>query len=146
MGKMLVIRKLADKSTGTRVQMYDPITGEKRLVNPETPGTTHEPWPLAGIQIEGEIPSNPCPAMDWVARAVAEGWIELENEGVEHAPGGPENNQWAVTHTFVTADAITIKTVDGDVRYRVVQNPGKYDDENEPSGKRVDWSYHLELE
>jgi hypothetical protein len=152
----LVVRKLADKSEGERIHKYDPDTGARKLVNPDTPGDDHEPWPFAGLAIEGEAPRHTRVSTAWVTFGKTEGWLELEGERVEHKPGGPQADPWATTHTFVHADVIVLKTVDGDVHYRVLRQPDKYDGgpENgtgkptDAAGDRetsVDWFYDLEL-
>jgi hypothetical protein len=131
--KGLTIRKLADKSEGERVTSYDPATDQKYLVNPATGKA--EPWPLLGIKVEGEAPSYTMLSTKFVTLGVAEGWIEIEGERVVHRPGGPASDPWRVTHTFVHADAIIIKTVDGDVRYEVhgeQGQPDKYDKGGDP--------------
>lgn len=140
----LRVRKLADKSVGSRVERFDPVTGEKFLVNPET--GLDEAWPLAGVAVEGDAPEVCELPTSWVALGVGEGWIVLEGERVQHQPGGPPGNPWKVTHTFVQADVIVLKCRDGDVRYVVSHQPDKYDDPTEPSGQRVDWFYRVELE
>jgi len=153
----LAIRKLADKSEGTRVTRYvvsdDGETVEKRLVNPDTEGDEHEPWPLAGIEIVNDkLPKRAILSTSYVSSARAEGWIEVEGEKVVHKPKGPANNPWQDTHTFVQLDAITIKTTEGDVRYKVVHQPDKYDDNGDPTdvagdpSTYVDWFYGLELD
>jgi hypothetical protein len=121
--RALVIRKLADQSSGTREFRYDPNTGERHLYNPAT--GQPEPWPFAGIKLE-EAP--PCISISTglIDRARAEGWVEVENERVVHRPGGPPNDQWRVTHTFRQYDILVFHTVDGDVRYRVTHQPDKY--------------------
>lgn len=140
------VRKLADKSEGTRVSLRNEV-GEPILVNPETPGTAHEPWPLAGIEIVDGPKKDSFPT-SWVALGVSEGWIKLEGEEVVHRPGGPPENPWAVTHTFVQADAIILDTVDGEVRYEVTGQPDKYPDEKDDSGNGfggyVNWFYEVE--
>jgi hypothetical protein len=140
----LRVRKLADKSQGTRVVRYHPETGERHLVNPAT--NEPEPWPFAGLAIEGNLPKVTSVSTTFVNRGRAEGWLELVGEKVVHREGGPPEDPWRVTHTFVHASALVLKTVDGAVRYRVVHQPDKHDDADEPSGKRVDWFYGLELE
>lgn len=127
----LQVRKLADRSGERPV---DPDTGELGA------------WPFAGLQVEGDPPPRCTVPTSFVATGVGEGWIVLEGERVEHAPGGPPGDEWRVTHTFREADVVVLKTVDGDVRYRVVAQPGKYTDKAEPGGARVDWFYRLELE
>lgn len=154
----LRITKLADRSAGTRETRFDPTTGQKYLHNPATGGA--EPWPLAGIRVEG-VNGDPCPAVIGVGTTVvdtgrAEGWIDVEGEQVVHRPGGPAEDRWRVTHTFRHYDTLIFKTADGDLRYRVTHQPDKYavDDDETPvtdevyadGGTRVDWFYRAELE
>jgi len=121
------LRKLADKTSEQRNKVYDPETGEKKLVNPATPGDDHEAWPLAGVEFVGEPPARATVSTKVVLAGWDEGWIELENSRPEHRPGGPAGaRQWKVTHTFIHADTIVVKTVHGDVRYTVVHQPDKY--------------------
>jgi hypothetical protein len=143
---MLTIRKLADTSVGERVARYDELTGEKFLVNPET--NKRESWPLTGIAIENEggPPKETAVGVDFVQIGKLEGWITLEGAEMAHFPGGPPESPWKITHSFEQADAIVIHTVDGDVRYRVVGQPGKHDDDTQESGKRVDHFYTLRLD
>ncbi len=122
----LRIRKLADTSTGTRIDRFDPVTGARKLVDPSTPGEDHEPWPLAGVRIEGDTPKSARLSTGLVQNGMHEGWITLEGSEPVHRPGGPPSNPWRVTHTFLHAEAIVIDTVDGPVRYRVVRQPDKY--------------------
>lgn len=150
----LQIRKLADKSEGTRVSGHDTMTGARTLVNPET--QQPEPWPLLGIRIEGDTPQKCVVPVSWVARGVEEGWLELEEPQPVHRPGGPSANPWAVTHTFIQAKTLVLKCIDGDVRYTVTRQPDKYvaddlgakvTDEIYANGDTdVHWSYELELE
>jgi len=125
----LTIRKLADRSGGHRVRVVDRRTGATKLVNPDTPGEDHEPWPLAGVKILDDPLPDPCMlSTNIVARGEHEGWIELEGKEVVHRPGGPPDDIWRQTHSLVHADVIVIKGVDGDVRYKVVRQPDKYVD------------------
>lgn len=143
--EILAIRKLADRSEGERVAVWDPLTGAKHLLEPGAVEQLytdaadvasfsarlrdlHTPWPLAGIAIEGKPPKVTSISTTVVDRGVAEGWITREGERREHRPGGPAEKPWAVTHTFVHADTLVIHTVDGDVRYRVTGQPDKYHD------------------
>lgn len=128
---ILAIRKLADKTTGERIVRYDPLTGEKKLVNPATPGDEHEPWPLAGVQFEGDIPFTTSVPTDYVDRAVREGWMERVNERAVVRPAGRTQTEWSSSqtgtpHTFIQCDEIIFKTVEGDFRFKVTLNPDKY--------------------
>lgn len=158
---MLRVRKLADKSTGTRVVRFDPETGERKLVNPDTPGDSHEPWPLLGVQFEGEAPQETKVPTKYVEAAIAEGWMERVNERPVVRPAGPRQNVWSSTHngtphTFIHCDQIIFHMVEGDYTYEVVHQPDKYladghdDDTVTPEeyaagNTRVDHWYGLEL-
>jgi hypothetical protein len=149
------VRKLADYSDGQRVHRFDPVTGVRYLVDPNT--NEAKPWPLLGVEFEVDPPQTAEVGMTWAANAAREGWLELENEQIVHRPGGPTNDKWAITHTFRHADALVFKTVKGDVRYRVTHQPDKYvaegddstpvtDEEYASGNTRVDWVYRVELE
>lgn len=139
MGSMLTVRKLADKTTGERLTRFDPETGAKKLVNPATPGDDHEPWPLAGVQI-ADPPDETTASTTFINAGVAEDWITLVGSRVHHAPGGPPADIWRVTHTFVEADRVVFHTVEGDLVYEVVSNPGKDFTQDLPT---VRWYYEL---
>lgn len=152
---VLHIRKLADRSGGQRVEMYDQATGERKLVNPATPGQGHEPWPLAGIAIVGDVPEKTTVSTTWLDSAVDEGWARREGERLVRRPAGPANRPNAVSHTFVHCDEVVLSTVDGEVRYRVTHQPDKYvadGDDDTPmtrehyaaGNSRVDHFYGLE--
>ena len=145
----ITLRKLADRSDGERVTRYDPVTGERYLADPDDPGTP-KPWPLAGVEFVGDPPKTAEVPTSWVARGAAEGWLELEGAEVVHRPGGPPDNPWTVTHTFVKLEAFTVKAIDGDVRYTVTQNPDKWpaekNDRDEGFGGEVRWFYKVRLD
>lgn len=170
MAEILRIRKLADKSNGERVIRYDPVTGDKKLVNPATPGEEHEPWPLAGIDFvdENGQPTDPPQetsiSTSKVSEGISEGWLTREGERPVVRPAGRTQGEWNSTHsgaphTFLHADTLVFHAAVGDVRYRVTHQPDKYvdtdwaDDETPVSPElyaagntRVDHFYGLELE
>lgn len=132
----LRLRKLADRSEGSRITRYDPQTGAKKLVNPDTPGEDHEPWPLAGVQIlDDPLPRTCRLSTGLVAQAAHEGWMTIEGGEMVHRPGGPPEDPWRVTHSLRHADELIIHTVDGDVRYTVTRQPDKYVEDG--SNKKV---------
>jgi hypothetical protein len=145
-------RKLADESGGPAA-----FAAER---GPQVLGEQSSPvdhWPLAGVEIVGDPPQEANLPMDYVRRAVAEGWMVGDGENVVHRPGGPPQDKWRVTHTFVHYDTITVKTTTGDLRYRVAHQPDKYagsggdrakvTDERYAAGEtRVDWFYTVRLE
>jgi hypothetical protein len=149
-GGGLRVRKLADKSGGEAVRLAE---------RADSPAGS---WPLAGVRIEGEIPQAPRLPTSFVARGVAEGWIVGEGHHPVMRPAGRADNPWAPTdaapqpHVFHHYDMLVLRTVDGDVRYRVVHQPDKYADPGDDdtpvtddayaSGQtRVDHFYVLEL-
>ena len=149
------VRKLADKSEGVREKRYDPETGDSYLVDPaewsleDRETWVNTPWPSLGVVVEGELPQKTALNTGFVNKAVSEGWAELEGKNVVHRPGGPEDDPWRSTHTFVQADSITFKFADGDVKYNVTQNPDKWPDskneDDEGFGGEVNWFYVVEL-
>lgn len=142
----MTFRKLADQSKGDRVPRWNPETGEKFLWNPATERA--EPWPTLGVMIEGTIPQSVIMPMSTVMAAIGDKppWMVLEKMRPVYKHGGPAANPLAVTHTFIHGDFLTIKTMEGDVKYRIVHNPDKYADETQPGMARLDWFYLLELE
>lgn len=166
----LVIRKLADTSVGDRVRAFlVPLNAlvvdeekqvaliypehlDRILFNPETPDLEHEGWPLAGVEFAGDIPVRTSTSQNYLKQAEAEGWVTLYGKKVVHRPGGPQHDPWSTTHTFVQCERVVFHTVDGDITYRVVENPDKWpathhmDDENKKIGfgGEVNWNYILE--
>lgn len=125
----LQIRKLADTSSGERVVRYHPETGEKQLVNPRTGQA--EPWPLLGVELE-VAPDETGISTTALEVGRREGWITVEGESPVVRPGGPTDDKYRVTHTFVHIDKIIFKTLSGDVTYKVVHQPDKYADDRVP--------------
>ena len=126
----LVIRKHADTRGQERVVRYDPETGEKRLVNPATPGDDHEPWPLLGITLEA-APQETTISTTLLAEGVAAGWITAENQRAVVRPAGATQDvlfsgQTGQPHMFVHCDRVIFHTLDGHVAYRVTHQPDKY--------------------
>lgn len=153
----LTLQKLADKSKGQRVVRFHPHSGERMLVKPSTlaaPGFDYEqmvaePWPLAGVTAHGELPERCVVPMSYVERAVGEGWATLTGEKMVHRPGGPPEQPWRVTHTFRQADELVLHLVEGDVVYRVAENPDKWPERKDGDlgyGGEVKWTYTLERE
>lgn len=131
----LRIRKHPDTRGQERVVRFDPVTGEKKLVNPATPGEDHEPWPLLGITLEAAPELTTAPTQ-LVAQGTAEGWLTAEGQRPVVRPAGPTQDILASSHTgqphiFIHVDRLIFHTLDGDVAYRVVHQPDKYADHGE---------------
>lgn len=132
------IKKIADKSV-ERLVRFDPETGRRKLIDPET--GKESPRPLVGVMLldygERETISTKL-----VQQGIAEGWIEGRGEEVRHAPAGPPEHPWKRTHTFVCYEQLVFHTLEGDIVFSVAQNPCK-----KPAGDRdqIDWEYRLEL-
>jgi hypothetical protein len=149
------VRKLADKSSGAREKRFDPVTGDSYLVDPETWDADDQstwvntPWPSLGVAVEGELPEKTTLNTGFVNKAVSEGWATLEGREIVHRPGGPADDPWKVTHTFVQADAITFNLAGQTVKYKVLESPDKYPAEknefDEGFGGDVNWFFVLEL-
>lgn len=114
-------------------------------------------WPLAGISIV-DPPQEVSIPQDYVMAARDQGWASVEDMNVVYRSSAPLDDPTAqAPHIFVHATAIVFRTVDGDVRYRVVHQPDKYasdGDDDTPvtdgiysaGNTRVDHFYRLELE
>lgn len=79
-------------------------------------------------------------------------WIEVVNPSAVVAPAGPKDAPMAKTHLFPQAEALIFHMTDGDYRYRVVRQPGKYNADGtvattggDPTAE-VFWDYLVELE
>ena len=155
----LRVRKLADKSE-PREKMFDPATGDPILMTPEDAEKLREklhtirdlfvetPRPFAGLQIEGKPPRRVKMPTTWVARGISEGWLKGKGKKLVHRSAGPPGNPWASSHTFVHYETITLRTVDGDVVYKIRQNPDKWPDKKEAEagfGGDVRWVYEGSL-
>lgn len=156
----LVIRKLADQDA-EREKIFHPVTGDPILLEPEAAEQAvaalaeimatvePSPRPFLGIQVEGETPETTTVGERWVAAGRSEGWLEVEGEEVIYRTSGPPENPYGPPpHVFVHYTAIILKTVDGDVRYKVTENPDKWPEEKEGEagfGGEVRWYYTLEL-
>lgn len=152
----LMIRKLANKEGHVRLTKFDPDTGEKKLVNPATPGEDHEPWPLLGAHFcdsDGNLTDPPQEISAPYGVVTREPFIELVDATPKVVPAGPPEDPWRVQpHMFLQADRVVFHMTDGDHEYRVVKNPGKYDTEtDQPTDSAADpttyvtWEYVLEL-
>lgn len=128
--QILELRRLADKSEGRREVRYDSITGERKLVNPNTPGEDHEPWPTAGITIinpDGP-PQFTTISTDYVNQLVSDKLLERKGAKVAVRPAGPFEDPWSVQpHTFLHAEFLVFKDAErGPVTYKVTRQPDKY--------------------
>ena len=98
---MLRLRKVADRS-GPEPPRNVP-DGDGRLPRPDlAPGALVEPWPLAGVELDGDLPATHRFSIRMVDQAVTEGWMTLGR------------------------GRITIHTMSGDVMWRIVRKPGAY--------------------
>jgi hypothetical protein len=128
--QILELRRLADKSEGRREPRYDTVTGDRKLVNPDTPGEDHEPWPTLGITIINPDGPPEYTSIDteYANQLVADGLLARQGERIAVRPAGPFNAPWSKQpHVFVHADSLVFKDHErGDVTYRVVRQPDKY--------------------
>lgn len=126
----LVIHKLADG--GVEIGRFDMSSGQPRFV--------------ADPPARAIIPTSTIEA------AKREGWATTSGDNVKTAPGGPADDPWRVTHTFVQTARITFQTIHGPLVYVVTRQPDKYDAAGKPTQQTgdpttsVEWSYLTELE
>lgn len=137
-----------------------------RIRADDSPGATvHTDWDtgqpslrgFGGVEFIDPVTKQPvdAPAAMTIPHDYAEKhhWIELVNPTATVAPAGNAEQPYAKTHTFPNAEALLLHMADGDYRYRVVHQPGKYDDETGDIALRggdptthVDWFYVVELD
>jgi hypothetical protein len=128
---MLQIIKHADTSSGRRVSKIVQVDEledgspvyEKRLVNPDTPGDDHEPWPLDRVELVGDAPKDHNFADSFVARASQDGYLEFTKPRVVSTEVDGKAYE---RNPVVTGDEIVLHLASGDLRYKVVEHPGRY--------------------
>lgn len=151
----LMVRKLAGEP-GSGVHHLDHITGQPAL------------YPLAGVVFTdaqgrredlNRVPYPPQRLIrvptDYVQR---EPWIEVVGPKPAIANGGPKANPTAIMHTFIQADELVLHMLDGDYRYKVTHQPGKYVGAEHVDGEahvatdvagdpntHIDWFYDADL-
>lgn len=112
-----------------------------------------EPWPCVGVEIDGDFADGQIdlPAT-WVERWIGADWLEVSTIGVVERPSRPDpavddNGSTAVPdehrlpvdgmpapHVFRHAEKIVIHTLNcGDVVLKVVHQPDKYVDSDDPT-------------
>jgi hypothetical protein len=127
----LRIRKLRKEDGKPRIPGYDPFTGERTLMHPETLAPL--PYEMEGVEVEGELPERFTVPVKLLWKWRGEGWVTLDPPDGRpvHRPGGPPDNPWAITHTFVHVDQATFDFLSGPVTARVAHQPDKYADHSE---------------
>ena len=101
-------------------------------------------WPVDRVELAAEAPKDHNFADTFVARALADGYLEFENPRAVTSPV-PEGVEPYDRDPVITGDAIILRLHGGDLHYRVLEPPGKYADEAEPSGWRVSHEYQCRL-
>lgn len=124
---MLTLRKIADRSgaeppRNKAVGVND--DGSPKLENPALPyDALLEPWPLAGVELQGEAPRDHSFADTFVARASSDGYLSFE--GMRMASTEVDGVAYD-RDPVVTGDAIVLDLTTGPLRYRVLEHPGRY--------------------
>lgn len=105
-------------------------------------------WPIAGLEIVGDPPAEFDLPANWVRRMADRGLAKLENMKVVERPSAPDPDEVdgsaavsdahllsdSAPHKFLHADAIVLDTTThGEVRYRVLAQPDKYVDSDDPT-------------
>jgi hypothetical protein len=115
MGDVLQFRKFADKR------------GPEPDRNAQ--GRLAHPWPIMGVELMSEPPERTQIPMETVRRAVSEKWASVKNEKLVAQYVGE------LLIPFIQGDEITFHLISGDLRYKILGNPGKWDDETDPKGQ-----------
>lgn len=115
---MLELRKRADK-TGK-----EPPDGEA--------------WPLKHVELVGKAPTRHNFADTFVARALEDGYLSFKNARATSTTGYDRD-------PVVTGDEIVLSLKGNKLRYKVLEHPGRYSDNDEPSGFRVTHEYRCRL-
>ena len=146
---MLELRKVADKSKGDRVTLQvappeetledgrvviDPSRIEQRLVNPETPGFDHEPWPLKHVELVGDAPDKHNFSDTVVAKYMQDGFLTIKNMRLATTENYERN-------PVITGDEFVLDLRGGKLRYKILQHPGRY---NDGDGEYVTHEYTCE--
>lgn len=131
-----------------------------------------QPWPTAGVEIVGDPPTEFDFPAGWVRKEIGRGWVKLENLTVVERPSqpnpgevkgsaavAPEHYLAEVSpHRFLHGDYLVLTTSShGVLRYKVLAQPDKYVDSDNPKQKvslkhyadgntRVDHFYRAVLE
>lgn len=129
---MLELHKIADKSGDQPPTHPETILLEdgSEVPHPQA-GQITEPWPLSHVELVGEAPADHNFADTFIARAMGDGYLEFTDMAVVQSDGYGRN-------PVLTGSEIVLHVADGDLRYRVLEPPGKY-------GERVSNEYRCEL-
>ncbi len=156
---MLQIRKVADRSEGERntvlvfkpeegevlddgTVLVDPSRVEQRLVNPATEGYDHEPWPLSHAELIGDAPEKHNFSDTVLAQYLQDDIAELKNPRLANTS---VNGTAYSRNPVLTGDEIVLKLKGKKLRYKVLEHPGRYQDDSEASGQRETHEYSCEL-
>jgi hypothetical protein len=150
----VIVRKLAGDDGIPRVKKFHPETGIAYLAHPVTGVPMSRPSAGAHFSdLDGHHVDPPdAISLPTSYPALHPDVVELKGRRVVHRPGGPASAPWNVTHTFVHADELVFHMIDGDHRFRVVQQPDKLDSGGNASdesgcgdpGHTVTWFYLAE--
>lgn len=97
-----------------------------------------EQWPLSHVELVGDVPDEHGFSDTLVARGLQEGWITFRPEPTLQHTARYERG------AVVTGEELVVHAKPKDVRFRVVEAPGRYPDPDEPAGYRVTHEYRLE--
>lgn len=110
-----------------------------------------EPWPVAGVEILGDLPDEVSLPTSFVQRHLSAGWLEVVGAGwVERpsragavegeggsaaiAPDHRNPNGGPIPHAFMHVERLIFDTLNhGRVEYVVTHQPDKYVDSDDPT-------------
>lgn len=124
----LTVRHYADKSHDDGTRVKGTYQGKECLVCRIT--GKPKPWPSLGWEIVNpEIPEKVKIPTKVLSKWIEGGLVTVQGVVPTNYPGGPPSNPWRSdkVHNFQEHEFITFHTRDrGEVKYKVVQQPGKY--------------------
>lgn len=102
------------------------------------------PWPLASVELVGDAPRDHNFADSFVTKGLAGQYLSFTNPrpvaSVLPADVSPYERD-----PVITGDEIVLHLASGELRYKVLEHPGKHADESEHSGWRVSHEYRCRL-
>jgi hypothetical protein len=107
-----------------------------------------EPWPIAGLDITSEKLDDEHGFSDqWVARMLGLGLVSFKDLQLVQTSIMVDGQEKPYDRGIVPTGSELILHTDshGDVRYKVVEHPGIYYDDDEYSGYRVSHEYWCKL-
>lgn len=104
--------------------------------------TADGPWPIAGVEIVGKSPRDHNWADTRVWDGLKRGYITFENQRADVTSVTVDGEEKPYPRgAVVTGDYLVLHTADGEVRWKVSESPGIYEDDSVEAGYRISHEY-----